>query len=147
MIETIILMIIILLFIDYYHKQYRIKLSQKKIIYRNSHSFYDDTDYSKYKPYKEIYTYKILIIFLLIILIYYLIFFENINILIYIIKFTTNFLIPDNWIDITIMITITIIIFFKMQKNNYNKKNNLSIILIYLIYYFILLTLSDLIYH
>ncbi len=69
MIEIIILLIIALLFIDYFHKQYRIKRSLKNISYRNSNSFYDDTDYSKYKPYKEIYTYKILIIFLITILI------------------------------------------------------------------------------
>ncbi len=69
MIEIIILLIISLLFIDYFHKQYRIKRSLKNITYRNSHSFYDDTDYSKYKPYKEVYTYKILIIFLIAVLI------------------------------------------------------------------------------
>lgn len=65
----IIFLIIILYFIDYFHKQYRIKKSIKKTSYRNSHSVYDDTDYSKYKPYKEIYTYKYLIYFLIIILI------------------------------------------------------------------------------
>ena len=65
----IIFLIIILYFIDYFHKQYRIKRSIKNIKYRNSHSFYDDTDYSKYKPYREIYTYKYLIYFLIIILI------------------------------------------------------------------------------
>ncbi len=67
--ETLLLLIIILLFIDYFHKQYRIKRSIKNIKYRNSNSYYDDTDYSKYKPYKEVYTYKILIIFLIILLI------------------------------------------------------------------------------
>lgn len=69
MIEIIILLIIALLFIDYFHKQYRIKRSLKNITYRNSHSFYDDTDYSKYKPYREVYTYKILIVFLIILLV------------------------------------------------------------------------------
>lgn len=69
MIETIMLLIIVLLFIDYYHKKYRMKQSIKKVYYRNSHSYYDDTDYSKYKPYREIYTYKILIAFLTVILI------------------------------------------------------------------------------
>lgn len=66
--NIIIILIILLLYIDYYHKQYRIKYSKKIIKYRNSNSVYDDTDYSKYKPYREIYTYKILIAFLLIIL-------------------------------------------------------------------------------
>ncbi len=67
--EIILLLILILLFIDYFHKQYRIKRSQKKISYRNSNSVYDDTDYSKYKPYKEVYTYKIIIGFLIILII------------------------------------------------------------------------------
>ena len=66
--EILILIIFILFFIDYYHKQYRIKNSQKKISYRNSHSVYDDTDYTKYKPYREVYTFKIIIIFLFAIL-------------------------------------------------------------------------------
>ncbi len=63
-----ILFIILLLYIDYYHKKYRIINSKKNIQYRNSHSFYDETDYSKYEPYREVYTYKILIGFLIIIL-------------------------------------------------------------------------------
>lgn len=74
MIGPILIMIIILLYIDYYHKEYRIKRSKKNIKYRNSHSFYDDTDYSIYRPYREIYTYKILIIFLIILLIFEVIF-------------------------------------------------------------------------
>ncbi len=65
----IIILIICLFIIDYYHKQYRIKISKKNFTYRNSHSFYDDTDYTKYKPYKEVYTYKYLIAFLTIILV------------------------------------------------------------------------------
>lgn len=65
----IIILIIILLFIDYFHNQYRFKRSIKKVSYRNSHSYYDDTDYAKYQPYAKTYTYKYLIIFLSIILI------------------------------------------------------------------------------
>ncbi len=65
----IIFLIIILFFLDYYHDKYNLKKSIKKIYYRNSNSVYDDTDYSKYKPYKKIYTYKFLIGFLIIILI------------------------------------------------------------------------------
>lgn len=66
--EIIILLIILLLFIDYHHKQYNIKKSMKRIAYRNSHSYYDDTNYNNFELYREIYTYKILILFLIIIL-------------------------------------------------------------------------------
>lgn len=79
LISIIILMIIFLLFIDYYHKQYRIKYSKKILQYRNSHSFYDNTDYARYKPYREIYTYKILIGFLIIILLSEIIASDNVT--------------------------------------------------------------------
>ena len=142
----IIFFIIILFYIDYYHKQYRIKRSKKNIKYRNSHSFYDDTDYSRYKPYKEIYTYKIAAAVLFIAFIINLILYNNTIFLKIIISSIMNLFIKDNWIEIAIIIIISIIIFFYSNKN-INKKHNLSVIIIYLIMFFVLLTLSDIVYH
>ena len=142
--KIILIFIVILIFIDYYHKQYRIKHSKKDIKYRNSHSVYDDTDYTKYRPYKEVYTYKIAALVLFIALILDTILNKNTYFLNLIFNFSINTFLFENWKEAIAILIITIII---TSYNNKSKKFkfDLETIITYSIIFVIVLLISDII--
>lgn len=146
----ILFFLILLLFIDYYHKQYRIKYSKKDFKYRNSHSFYDDTDYTKYRPYKEVYTYKIAAIILFIVLIFDTFLNKNFFTIIFIKDYLIKPLLFETRKDALSYLIFTIILYF-LVKNKYKQKNKnfklgLENILVFLIFFILLIFISKIVY-
>lgn len=147
----IIFFLVLLFFIDYYHKQYRIKYSKKNLQYRNSHSFYDDTDYARYKHYREIYTYKIAAIILIAALILDTLLNKNYFAINYIMNFLIKSYLFESWKDalrfFIIFISIYFIFKYKYKKKNIHIKLNLEFILKSLILFVSLLFISSIVYH